>query len=85
MRSIAKIVCCGVALVWMHGAVAAGNGTDAVPPGQGEPVKPYYVKKWDRPRVEKRIKDQSTMTQKRKGQARKSVPLRQAPPPVPAK
>ncbi len=109
MKSIAKIICCSVALAWMYSATAeeeaaadqastgetqvtqaspgaaadpaAGAGPAAAapddvvvptPPAPRVTVMPYQDKV-DRARVEQRLQDKATRTQKRSAEAEKDA------------
>lgn len=81
MKSIAKIICCGVALAWMVSATAAQEAAGATapddvvvptPPAPRIAVTPYHDKV-DRAKVEKRLDDKSARTRKRAAEAEKDA------------
>jgi hypothetical protein len=86
MKSIAKIICCGVALAWMVSATAAEEAAGAAapddvvvptPPAPRIAVKPYHDKV-DRAKVERRLDDKSARTRKRAAEAEKDAAERAA-------
>jgi hypothetical protein len=86
MKSIAKIICCGVALAWMVSAAAAEEAAGAAvpddvvvptPPAPRITVKPYHDKV-DRAKVERRLDDKSARTRKRAAAAEKDAAERAA-------
>ncbi len=77
MKTIAKYICCGIALAWFHGAIAYEETTgqdNAVPtpPAPRIAVKPYHDKV-SRTKVEKRIEDKAVRTRKRVAEAEKDA------------
>ncbi len=79
MKSAAKIVFLGIALVWMHGATAAtaAAGNNHSKPAARVPVKaqPHKV---DRKRIEMRMQQRSARTHARTEAAEKDVAERKA-------
>jgi len=76
MNTLAKIICIGMALAWMHGASAApapSSTNGAI--DQPLPKKPAASNKArDRVTVEQRLENKATLSRKRTDRARKSAP-----------
>lgn len=68
MKPIAKILCCGLMLAWVHSAMAA-----TTPPAPKK--KPHMTNSsHDRKSVEKRLENKGLMAKKRADEAKKAAP-----------